>query len=343
MKVLICGYNFHGYLDSIARGFMKNGCSVEVFAHPNISIRKLRSSNPAKRIYTWYRLRKINNSLKGVLLKKMPDMVLCINASSLLPDTVGFLCKNFISILWLVDALDRVATDLNTIKAFKKVFVFEPTDRARIEGAEFLPYGFDEEIYYKQEVDKIYDVSFVGAGHKERYEPLNRLSEICEAMGFNLFVFGPFTLFKKDPSYKEKYPFLYRSLSYNGRLSPMEINRIYNRSWININLHHPQSKEGVNPRTFEIAGSGNFQLIDRKEALKRLFGKDEIVMYSNIEELADKISHFLKKKGSLFSMAERARKRALSQHTFSHRARHILTQVWHQKAIFHQFLAPTIP
>jgi len=327
MKVLICGYNFYGYLNSIAKGFIKNGCSVELFVHPNISIRKLRSPNPVKKIYTWYRLKRINNSLKKFFLKQMPDMVLCINASSLLSDTVSLFSKESIPVLWLVDALERVATDLSTIKKFKKVFIFEPTDKEKIKEAEFLPYGFDEEIYHKQKVDKIYDVTFVGAGHKERYEPLDIISKACKSMGMKFSVFGPFTLFKKNSSYREKYPFLYKSLVYNGRLSPKEINKIYNKSWININLHHPQSKKGVNPRTFEIAGSGNFQLVDEKETIKKLFGQNELATYSNMEDLTKKINYFLKEKGLIFSIAKKAMERAISQHTFWHRAKYILNRI----------------
>lgn len=325
MKILICGYNFHGYLDSIAKGFIKNGCMVKLFAHPNVSIRKLSSPNPIKKIYAWYRLRKINNSLSRFFLEQMPDVVLCINASSLFPDTVKLFSKRSVSVLWLVDTLERVATDITTIEKFKKIFIFEPADKIKLKDAEFLPYGFDEEIYYKQKAEKVYDVTFVGAGHRERYAPLDKISERCKRMGIKFSVFGPFTLFKKDSSYKKRYPFLYQSLVHNNRILPQHINEIYNKTWININLHHPQSKEGVNPRTFEIAGSGNFQLTDEKGVIKGLFHPDELVTYSDVEDLTEKISYFLKEKQLMSSIAEMARKRAISEHTFQHRAKYILS------------------
>ena len=327
MKILICGYNLYGYLDSIKKAFIKAGCETSLFSHKNISTRKLKQKNPIKKIWTGLRLKHLNRSLRRHFLLFKPDMVLCINASSLFPETCDFLSRGAITVLWLVDSLERVATNMETIERFKKIFVFEPTDKEVLKEAEFLPYGFDEEIYSKQKVDKIYDVSFVGAGHRERYEPLNRLSKALENKGIRFSVFGPFSLFKKEPSFIEKYPFLYKSLAYNRRLLPEEINRIYNSSWININLHHPQSRKGVNPRTFEIAGSGNFQLVDDKEAIRNFFNQDELITCHDIDDFTEKIGCFLKEKGLISSIAEKARKRALSQHTFCHRAKEILNSI----------------
>jgi len=328
MKILICGYNLYGYLDSIRKAFLKAGCEANLFLHKNISIRKLRQRNPLKKLWAWVRLRHINESLKSYFLEYKPDITLCVNASSLFPETASFISRNSYSILWLVDSLERLATYLNTINQFRKVFVFEPKDMEKIKDSDYLPYGFDEEIYFKMDEEKIYEISFVGAGHKERYEILNFIAEGCRYMGKKLNVFGPFSLFKKDPSYKKRYPFLYESLVYNGRLSPKEVNRIYNQSWINLNIHHSQSKEGVNPRTFEIAGSGNFQLVEGKSMISEMFDVEkEVATYRNIEELIEKIKYFLKEKESLLSISEMGRRRAISDHTFLQRARFILNAI----------------
>lgn len=328
MKILICGYNLYGYLDSIKKAFLKAGCETDLFLHRNVSIRKLEQKNPIKKIWAWIRLKHINSSLKSYVLEYKPDITLCINASSIFPETASFISKNSYSILWLVDSLERVSTDLKTIDQFKKIFVFEPKDMEKLKDSEYLPYGFDEEIYFKTNEERRYEVSFVGSGHRERYEILNFIAEGCKYIGKKLNVFGPFSLFKKDPSHKKSYPFLYESLVYNRRLSPKEINRIYNQSWINLNIHHPQSKEGVNPRTFEIAGSGNFQLVERKLRLLELFDVEkEVATYRNIGELIEKIKYFLKEKKSLLSISEMGRKRAISEHTFLHRARFILNAI----------------
>ena len=48
----------------------------------------------------------------------------------------------------------------------------------------------------------------------------------------------------------------------NYNIPPSEVNKIYNSTKINLNIHHPQSKEGLNPRTFE-----------RRDARKRGVGR----------------------------------------------------------------------
>ncbi len=326
IKILICGYNLYGYLDSIAKGFKKCGCDVLVFSHSNISIRKLRNINPIKNLYARLRLKKINEELKKLFITYMPNIILCINASSIYPETVYFMSKRAITVLWLVDSVERVATRLETINLFKKIFVFEPTDMLRIKAADFLPYGFDEDIYFRKNKQKMYEVSFVGAGHIERYEPLDKIAEACRVNRIKFYVFGPFSLFK-NKLYKRRFPFLYESVLQNRRFFPSEINEIYNKTIININIHHPQSKEGVNPRVFEIAGSGNFQIVDYKRSIYNLFYKDEIITFFDIGELLEKIKYFLKEKNIAISIADKSMKRALSKHTFRHRAEYILKRV----------------
>ncbi len=326
-KVFICGYNLFGYLDSIKKGFIKAGCDVRLFCHKNVSIRKLNHRNFLKRIWTWIRLRQINDSIKKDFLNFTPDITLCINGSSIFPETASFLSQNSISVLWLVDSLERVATHKSTIAKFKKIFVFEPTDAKKIQGAEYLPYGFDEDIYFKKSIKKIYEVSFVGAGHIERYEQLNEIAWLCDSKGVRMHVFGPFTLFKKKPEYKKEYPFLFKAVVQNRRIPPTIVNEIYNQSWININIHHSQSKEGINPRTFEIAGSGNFQLVEEKKMLRMFFDEDEVITYSDIKDLVEKIVYFLRKKEQINKISEKALKKAIQKHTFTHRAIEILNRI----------------
>ena len=324
MKIFICGYNLYGYLNSIAKGFTKAECSVFLFSHKNISIRKLKKKGILKRAWTYLRLKQINTLARKSFSQFNPDITLCINASSLFPETIKSFSKRSETILWLIDSVERVATDINTVSLFKNVLVFEPTDKEKIPNAEYLPYGFDEEIYYKRPVEKIYDISFVGAGHKERYEPLNRIAEVCKTLNIRFCVFGPFRLFNKMPWYRKKYPFLYESIVLNRRLHPSEVNLIYNQSWININVYHPQSKEGLNPRTFEIAGSGNFQLMEEKSSLRLFFDKDEIITYSDLDEVKEKISYFLRQKKEILEISKKAYNKAIQKHTFKHRAKYIL-------------------
>ena len=111
-----------------------------------------------------------------------------------------------------------------------------------------------------------------------------------------------------------------------ARISPEEAVRIYSASQINLNLHSSvQGRElvppgdFVNPRTFELAACGAFQLVDRRELMPELFTDDELAGFSNIEELLEKIDYFLARPEERAAFAERGRQRVLRDHTYHKR------------------------
>lgn len=77
---------------------------------------------------------------------------------------------------------------------------------------------------------------------------------------------------------------------------------------------------GLNVRAFEIAGSKAFQLIDYREGLRDLFqeGK-EIISFSGLEDLKDKIKFYLNEPGLRKKISEAAYEAAISKHTYKHR------------------------
>jgi spore maturation protein CgeB len=108
-----------------------------------------------------------------------------------------------------------------------------------------------------------------------------------------------------------------------ARISPEEAVRIYSASRINLNLHSSvQSRElvppgdFVNPRTFELAACGAFQLVDRRELMPELFADDELAVFSSIQELLEKIDYFLARPEERAAFAERGRQRVLRDHTY---------------------------
>src|ERR1019366_6954191 len=66
----------------------------------------------------------------------------------------------------------------------------------------------------------------------------------------------------------------------NQSLNPVDINRMYSRSKICLNIHHAQSEAGCNPRVFEIMGAGAFQLVDDVPYIKRDLG-NALVTYED--------------------------------------------------------------
>lgn len=116
------------------------------------------------------------------------------------------------------------------------------------------------------------------------------------------------------------------------RFTPERFAKIVAGSKINLNLHSSTVHDGVdpecdaiNPRVFEIAACGGFQLCDPCKGLDVLFDFDtELPVYRDLEELRAKIDHFLRRPEERAAFAERARARALGEHTYKHRAQQML-------------------
>jgi spore maturation protein CgeB len=117
----------------------------------------------------------------------------------------------------------------------------------------------------------------------------------------------------------------------NRRLSEKEAREIYQRTLININLHShsvPCWPDGdfVNPRTFELAGLGAFQLTDMRKLLTLHFDPaDEVVALRSWQDLERAIDYYLEHEAEREAIARRARGRVLKEHTYKHRAQEIVS------------------
>jgi len=157
------------------------------------------------------------------------------------------------------------------------------------------------------------DLSFVGAAYHNRVELLPGLSDL----GLKIYGTG----------WPAVEPFLSCSPQFNRRQSSEESNLIFNASAISLNLHSSPWTDGVNPvgdylnpRCFELAGAGAFQLVDRRADLAAAFEPGrEIETYGDIAECRAKVRHYVAHPEERRELAERARARALAEHTYRHR------------------------
>ena len=183
----------------------------------------------------------------------------------------------------------------------------------------FTPFGFNKNIYKKTNVEKIYDVSFVGG-----YSPLREWTiKKLKSNGINVNVFG--RGWNKDKSW----------------LTEKEMVNVINQSKINLNLSNAQSYylpflfwslcsyktvkdllllrktiEQVKGRHYEINGCGGFQLSFNIPGLEIAYeiGK-EIAVYSSIDNLIEKINYYLKNENEREAIANNGYQRSLKDHT----------------------------
>jgi len=163
------------------------------------------------------------------------------------------------------------------------------------------------------------DLSFVGAGY------YNRRNLFLRLIDFDLKIWGN--------EWEGALPLLRYIQRKGERVSTEETVKIFNASKINLNLHSSNRHEGinpygdfVNPRTFEIAACGAFQLVDYRRDLPRFFNlSEELVCFQDVEDLRKKISYFLARPTEREEIARRARQRVLREHTYKKRMQELMS------------------
>lgn len=188
----------------------------------------------------------------------------------------------------------------------------------------YLPLACDPEVHKEvsltEEEEERYkcDISFVGAGY------YNRRTSFLRLIDFNLKIWGS----EWDLSSP-----LGRYIQDQGRrIKPEEYNKIFNSSKINLNLHSSTYHQGVNhfgdfvnPRTFEIASSGGFQLVDYESELHKFFKiEEEIICYRDTDELREKIKYYLKHPEKREEIEKKGQKRAHQEHTYESRMKEMI-------------------
>ncbi|WP_241159357.1 MULTISPECIES: glycosyltransferase [unclassified Desulfovibrio] len=162
------------------------------------------------------------------------------------------------------------------------------------------------------------DIAFLGAGYPNR------------RLAFRPLAGRDFKIWGSD---WEGENLLARNIQRGGsRIGEEESVKIYNAAKVNLNLHSSVSAKDLvshgdflNPRTFELAAMGAFQLVDRRTLMDGLFGPDELATFESPEEFYQKIDYFLAHPGEREAYARRARERVLAEHTYERRMQTLLS------------------
>ena len=170
-----------------------------------------------------------------------------------------------------------------------------------VEGATplYLPEGANPEVHRPYEVEKTFDVSFVG----QRYGNRPAVIDALRKAGIRVEAFGP------------GWP--------DGPLPTEEMVRTYSRSRVNLGFGGVAGHKGtccLKGRDFEVPMSGGLYLTEAYEELERFYevGK-EIVTYSDAEDLVEKVRWLLSNPGEAEAIRQAGRRRALSGHTWGMR------------------------
>ena len=213
----------------------------------------------------------------------------------------------------------EIASKFDYFFTIQKSRIFQQLKNLGCDNGYYLAAAFDDLTVSSEACNPVADgeplVSFVGAPYRNRIN-----------------IFNDFKI-PELKIYGEGWDGLNTAVKIgNRRITPSERRLIYASSKINLNLHSSPHDEGdwngdfVNPRTFEIAGLGGFQLADTRELLPLHFDlKNEIPVFESPSSMLDAIKYYMSHDSERNEMATNARARVLKEHTYRHRAMEILS------------------
>jgi spore maturation protein CgeB len=267
--------------------------------------------------------------------EKPIDILICMAQAPITMETLTELRKRgIVTVLWFVEDYTRFLTWQTLAPYFDFIFTIqkdECIDAIKTAGCEevhYLPTACDPFVHVPMDLSEEEcqrwgsPISFMGAGYHNRQQMFASLANM------------PFKIWGTE--WPECKPFD-KLVQENGRrLKPEEYVKIFNATTININLHSSTERDGVdpngdflNPRTFELAGIGAFQLVDERKLLPEVFepGK-EVITFSDTRDLKEKIYYYLEHDEERQRIAENARARALREHTYQHRIKTMLSTIY---------------
>lgn len=169
----------------------------------------------------------------------------------------------------------------------------------------YFPEASCSEIFYPLNIQKVYDVGFVGAKYGIRQKIINKLKQ----NGFNVVCYG-------------------NGWS-NGRLPLEKTNEFYNKCKIVLGIGtigYCEDFYSLKMRDFDVPMSGSCYVTSCNPDLLNLYNNDEIGLYKNIDDCINQISYIIKDKKYL-EMGYKALRRASSEHTYDHRIRSIFKNI----------------
>ncbi|KXJ99967.1 MAG: hypothetical protein NBKEAIPA_02398 [Nitrospirae bacterium] len=270
----------------------------------------------------------------ATLAESPPDLVLSLAQAPLtLPVLEHLRKKKFVTAMWFVENSRHLTYWQQLAPGYEFWFIIQrgsSLDAFKHAGARsvhYLPVAADPVVHrpvtLSDEERRTYgsDLSFVGAGYANRRHLFPQLLR------------QPWT-FKIWGNEWDGADEVRPALQLQGaRIDTETCVKVFNASTINLNLHSalgsgvdPEA-DFVNPRTFELAACGAFQLLDHRSLLRELFEEHEIVSFASFDEVPRLVSAWLGDASARRAMATAARDRVLRAHTYEHRMKDLLATI----------------
>lgn len=278
-RVLVVGPKFFGYSALIAQGFSDLGVSC---LHIDVA--------DGFSFYSFLRSTYRRGSFDAAhpLLRGRYKLVLVVKGTFLTRADVELLrgiCDNLC--LWLIDDFRRFEVPVRrTLQLYDHVFTFQQRDVELLSkevdsGVTFLPVGHGNSHGTETEIEKKYDISFVGNIYGGRAPALDHL--VAGLSNRNVVIYGGFNVVKgiRFLNVCYRYRNLARCLKF-GVLPRDKALAVFRQSRVVLNLHS-DLQTGLSTRVFECIEAEVPQVVVGKN-LDRLDLGDSVKFAESIDE-----------------------------------------------------------
>jgi spore maturation protein CgeB len=266
-----------------------------------------------------------------------PDLFLALAQAPLEPKGLLSLRSKFsetVFAFWFVEDFESFSYAMDLVPLYDHFFhiqgdyIVDKLKNLGVRSEHYLPPCADASFFKPKSVPREYraQLSFMGAGYPNRRNIFAKLSQgywkstARNAEQYRIFGSG-----------WESAPNLAPHLFEGGRrISPGETALVYAGSVVQLNIHSGHG-EGfnpgsffVNPRTFEIAAAGGFQIVDFRPLLQGLFDETELTVSNSPDSLPALIEHYLENPEEAQEKGLAARRKVLARHLYTHRLQKII-------------------
>lgn len=285
-----------------------------------------------------------SDDVVSIAFMQKPHLVLALNGVVLPAEQIDLLRKHgFKTAVWFTD--DPYYTDWTIAIAPRYDYVFTLElgclpfyTEIGCQNVYYLPFGADLTVFQPKQVDANYhsDICLIGTGFWNRIEMIDYLTPFLLDRKIKVVISGWWW------DRLHNYSRLADSIKLGNWMTAEETANYYNGAKIVINLHRSihddsinvnTSKKiaalSVNPRTFEIASCGAFQLTDLRQETGQLYALDtEIGTYASYDELIRKLDYYLLNEDERQAIALGGLARTKRDHTYEKRLVYLLSRIF---------------
>jgi hypothetical protein len=331
-RITLAGTRMYNYDDSVARAFTDLGIEVDNIHYKRVPtlIENLSGLKYFVDRFNSYSKKEYLEKIRASVLKT--DLLVFFGRNKLLNFNDIIQLKrgcDYKIVFWLIDSIYSTPGWQELLRAVDLVICYNKEEveilLARSINSIFLPLAYDPSFYFPERpVEKDIDVYFVGS-LSPRISFLDQVAKKLGEQNISFHIDGRLGFLRRlGFLFRRQNNYFRRCASFKSRTHE-QINKYSNRAKICLNIQPKQATSALNIRTYEILGTGSFQLTNSTPVLERFFrDQHSLVVYTDVGDLIEKINYYLSESKKREQIALKGHELAANCHLFRYRVEEIL-------------------